>query len=98
MLYQKILNKSKIAFSFAKRLNLRSLFIEIGCLGTYNVGKTEKFRNLKYQNPDPGLIVSLTTSYKWLAHETLMLKSDFDLIHEKSVGCCVAVQYFRKFS
>ena len=41
--------------------------------------------------------MSFTTSEKWLAHETLKLKSNFDLIEGKFMECCTAVKNFRKF-
>ena len=34
--------------------------------------------------------MSFTTSLKWLAHETLLLKSNFDLKDGKFIECCIA--------
>ena len=33
--------------------------------------------------------MSFTTSSKWLAHETLKLKSNFDLMDWKFIECCI---------
>ena len=41
--------------------------------------------------------MSFTISKIWLACETLMLKSDFDLVGETFVGWGIVVLNFRKF-
>ena len=41
---------------------------------------------------------SFTTSYKTFAYETLMLKSNLYLVGGKIVGCCIAIQNFRKLA
>ena len=56
-----------------------------------------KQKNLRIHNPGPG-VVSFTTSYKWLAHKTLMLKSIFDLLGGNFVWDCIAVQIFKNIA
>ena len=46
--YKKKLNKPKIAHRLCIAPQCTKFFIEIGCLGTDNVVKTEKLRNLKF--------------------------------------------------
>ena len=42
--------------------------------------------------------MSFTTSEKWLTHDTLKLKSNFDLMDGKFIRCCIAVENVRKFA
>ena len=61
-------------------------------MSVYNVRLTKKF-----ETRGEG-VVSFTTSSIRLAHKILMLRSNFDLVDGQYVGCCIAVQTFRKFA